>query len=325
MIAHLAGREKALHDYFEPDRAEWVALVCLHSGAFTRRQFSAYFAASKATATRFVERLEKHGMVRQTTLPELGITQIVRIVRKDLYRLLGIPNVRHRRPAKAGVMVSRLLSLDFVLEHRTAKWKPTEAEKVEAFTALGVSPDVLPSRIYAGQWSGNGRRPARTRRFFYHKLPVAVSGNRTDFVYTDPGHVTAAGLRTWAASHAALWAALREKRCQVMVTVVCRDEGQADRAQRVLKRWQTPQEQRRSGPARLSAKEARDLAAIRKAMTSGQVDKLGRWGGPREAAAKAGRLAIRDEEATDARVLITAAGCWVSQRLPPGDPRRLFL
>ena len=46
---------------------------------------------------------------------------------------------------------------------------------------------------------------------------------------------------------------------------------------------------------------------------------------PLEAADHDAALAVQDEEATDTRLAITAAGCWVSQRLPPGDPRRLFL
>ena len=44
MIAHLREREKNLEPFgWNPQDAEWVALVCLHSGVFTRSQYMAYF------------------------------------------------------------------------------------------------------------------------------------------------------------------------------------------------------------------------------------------------------------------------------------------
>ena len=44
MIEHLKGREQALASLGWTGReAEWIALVCLHSGVFTRAQFCHYF------------------------------------------------------------------------------------------------------------------------------------------------------------------------------------------------------------------------------------------------------------------------------------------
>ena len=43
MIEHLRGREQALGPLGWTGReAEWIALVCLHSGVFTRAQFCQY-------------------------------------------------------------------------------------------------------------------------------------------------------------------------------------------------------------------------------------------------------------------------------------------
>ena len=43
MIAHLQGREKLLESIGFPRlQAEWITLVCLHSGLFTRDQLSFY-------------------------------------------------------------------------------------------------------------------------------------------------------------------------------------------------------------------------------------------------------------------------------------------
>ena len=58
MIEHLRGRERALEPFGWTGReAEWIALVCLHSGVFTRAQFCHYFGAARNTAARFVKAL----------------------------------------------------------------------------------------------------------------------------------------------------------------------------------------------------------------------------------------------------------------------------
>ena len=46
MIAHLHDREKSLEPFgWKGREAEWIALVCLHSGVFTRAQFCYFFDA----------------------------------------------------------------------------------------------------------------------------------------------------------------------------------------------------------------------------------------------------------------------------------------
>ena len=58
MIEHLRGRERALAPLGWTGRdAEWIALVCLHSGVFTRAQFCRYFNTKRMTALRFVKAL----------------------------------------------------------------------------------------------------------------------------------------------------------------------------------------------------------------------------------------------------------------------------
>ena len=62
----------------------------------------------------------------------------VRISNKEIYRKLGIENVRHRREADDSIMLRRLLSLDYVLEYPELPWLPTEQEKVAFFDLLGI-------------------------------------------------------------------------------------------------------------------------------------------------------------------------------------------
>ena len=58
MIEHLKGRERALAPLGWTGReAEWIALVCLHSGVFTRAQFCHYFETHRSAAQRIVRTL----------------------------------------------------------------------------------------------------------------------------------------------------------------------------------------------------------------------------------------------------------------------------
>ena len=58
MIEHLRGRDRKLEPLGWTGReAEWIALVCLHSGVFTRAQFCHYFDTDRKRALRFVKAL----------------------------------------------------------------------------------------------------------------------------------------------------------------------------------------------------------------------------------------------------------------------------
>ena len=103
-----------------------------------------------------------------------------------IYRALGVENIRHRRKASKPVVMRRLLSLDFVLEHPGMNWLPAEPEKVEFFEKLGLPRRLIPRRIYYGV-VGN------QKRYFALKLPLAVDPETVTFAYIDPGHQTGYG------------------------------------------------------------------------------------------------------------------------------------
>ena len=152
MIDHLKGRERALASLGWTGReAEWIALVCLHSGVFTRAQFCHYFDADRKQALRLVRALlERRAAVEGEWQLVNGGGKTCRISSKGIYRALGVENIRHRRKANWSVVMRRLLSLDFVLEHPGMNWLPTEEEKVEFIEGLGVHSNLIPRRIYYG-------------------------------------------------------------------------------------------------------------------------------------------------------------------------------
>ena len=119
MIEHLRGRDRKLEPlgWTGPD-AEWITLVCLHSGVFTRAQFCDYFNTGRPQALRFVNSLvERRAAVESKHFTFSGGTKPCRISSKAIYKALGVENIRHRREASKPVLIRRLLSLDFVLQH----------------------------------------------------------------------------------------------------------------------------------------------------------------------------------------------------------------
>ena len=155
MIAHLRGREEALEPFgWSQEDTEWVAMVCLNSGMFTRTQYADYFnMCIRSQATRFVQGLVDLRLAVDEPIPVISTrnrTRVCRITHKSIYRELGVPNIRHRRNADPAVYLRRLLSLDYVIERPELEWLPTETEKVWFCKHLDIRKDRLPKRLYTG-------------------------------------------------------------------------------------------------------------------------------------------------------------------------------
>ena len=101
MIVHLRGREDALEPFgWNPEDTAWVAMVCLHSGVFTRGQYSAFFRTHRVRAHRFVQSLVDLKLAVEEPIPVIrpqNRARACRITDKGIYRALEIPTVRHRR------------------------------------------------------------------------------------------------------------------------------------------------------------------------------------------------------------------------------------
>ena len=279
MIEHLRGRDRKLEPLgWTGQDAEWIALVCLHSGVFTRAQFCHYFDTHRVRAFRFVQTLVERRQAIESEWPLLnGRGKTCRISSSAIYQALGVGNIRHRRKASKPVLMRRLLSLDFVLEHPGMNWLPAEPEKVEFFEEIGLPLRLIPRRIYYGV-VGN------QKRYFALKLPVAVDPEIVTFAYVDPGHQTDRELYSWGAAHGPLWDALRKKGRQVRVIGIAVENATVDRAARVLEAWAaadpgTPDEG-------LTVKQ--EIKAIDEAMVGEDEEFLARYGG----FAKAGRRCV---------------------------------
>lgn len=266
---HLAGRAEAIEALGWTGRdAEWIALVCLHSGVFVRAQFRDHHQCHRATVMRFTRRVLDARVARQHPLPDTRTNQkLCHIHGKSFYRVLGIPDARHRRVPTEGVLWRRLLSLDAVIEAADLTWLPTEEEKVRYFTGLGIPREILPERTYTGR--------GVTTRYFAWKLPIAGDAERATFVYADSGLDTTRQLKRWCAEHERLWAALRSAGLEVHVHAVARTLAADARNANFLAHHQAAA----STEAPLTTEEQRTLAEIEAALFANDQAVLRRWGG----------------------------------------------
>ena len=164
-------------------QAHWLALVCLHSGVFTRRQYADCYSVCRQCADQVTLALIEAGIAREARFPDHRAyrpTGVCHVHARSLYRALGIENNRHRKPASPKITMRRLLSLDYVLEHQALHSLPTEPQKLAYFQRFGISVTTLPQRVYRGPLTDRS-----THRYCALKLPIAGNGMTTTFVYTD--------------------------------------------------------------------------------------------------------------------------------------------
>ena len=266
--------------------AEWLALVALHSGVFTRSQWCQFLTATNREAARVFVRalIEKRLASEDERAIFPGGARAVLLTGKPIYRALGIPDVRHRRgkDATTQVLMRRFLSLDYIIERPTFGWLPTEDDKVQRFEALGLDRARLPvPEVRAG-------RARSIPRYFAFKLPIAVDDQAATFAYVDSGQTTDSELRAWGAAHAPLWAALRARTFAVHVVAVGTGAEAADRAAPVLKHWTRDGDGTGAadptGPTQADPDIRQEIARLKAAITTANRSLLSAWGGFKMAA-----------------------------------------
>ena len=310
MIEHLRGRDRKLEPLgWTGHDAEWIALVCLHSGVFTRAQFCDYFSTETKAAHRFVRSLTERRAALETDQISLnGGGKTCRISSRAIYTALGVGNIRHRRPASNTLVMRRLLSLDFVLEHTAMNWLPAEPEKVEFFEKLGLPLRFLPRRIYYGA-------VGHQKRYFALKLPLAVEPEIVTFVYVDPGHQTHTELHAWGAAHGPLWDALRKKGRRVRVIGIGVKNATVDRTHRVLEKWAAAE----PGASHEGLTPKQEINAIDEAMKQDDEEFLAPYGGFTGAMKRLGVLYEMPEAEVTEGVSIDDYDTWRAVRFAERD------
>ena len=312
MIAHLREREKNLEPFgWSQQDAEWVAMVCLHSGVFTRLQYMDYFNTYHLRAARFVQSLLDLNLAVDEDIPvstTRNRTRACRITHKSIYLELGIPNIRHRRIADPGVYLRRLLSLDYVIDHPGLEWLPTETEKVWFCKHLDIGKDRLPRRLYTGA-------AGYLTRYFPLKLPIAA-GRTVTFVYVDPGNDTIAELRHWGQSHEHVWAGIRKHGMQVHVAAIALNSKAGNRARSVLNGWARDREGIKAGSDR-EVELQKELDVVSRGIDTFNSEVFARYGGQQKTARRYRELKDMLARPLPYNIRIDTFEIWRSERIYP--------
>ena len=307
-LVHLHGREKNLAEFGWTEReAEWIALVCLHSGCFLRSQVCRYLQIDRETARRLVRSIVDRGFGQELRLQNhQGSPHLCRISHRQIYRALGAEHIRYRRSVEARLTLIRVLGLDYILEYPAYHWLPTEQEKVHFFhSQLNVSIDLLPSRVYKG-------RAGQKQQFFVSKYPIAHDKTTVTFLYVDPRDLTDKPLRSWLADHRPLFDALRHAGKRIRIVVVASDRKILTRAERILRPWSKTQ------PAPQEPSPHTDeLNKLTQAYRKGDLSALKHWGGPNAAFMRMNELKRQSPASQEASATCQIDNCsiWHSTRL----------
>ena len=164
---------------FTPRQAAFLALVALHSGYCLRRQF-VHFAgiAYGKNARNFLDATaSRHLADRFRIRSDRGY--IYHLNARPVYRLLGIEDSRHRRPASSAFVARKVMVLDRVLAQHDHTWLATLDEKVRFFTTqYRIPADDLPNRRFRSRLN----EPSRDFPFPY-SFPIDATDALTGPVF----------------------------------------------------------------------------------------------------------------------------------------------
>jgi hypothetical protein len=197
---------------FTDRQAGFLVTVMLHSGVCLLRQYSTY--ARIAHGRKVIDFFE--GLVARgyATARPCGHhrARLYHLHSKPLYRAIGEPNNRHRRPTAIPRAIERLMLLDAVLADRERTWLATERDKLAYFTLTRRVPrQDLPSLTFRAE-------DAETVRYFPDKLPIGLDadGRMHIFLYVLTQDVPI-DFRAFLERHAELFRALPEWTVRLLV------------------------------------------------------------------------------------------------------------
>lgn len=124
--------------------AAFVYLVSLHSGYFLRRQFLRFIERGRgALAAQFLRRAFALGHLQSIACGQARF--VYHLHATSIYKAVGLAASRHRRLKGDASIKSRLMVLDFVLDHVDDSVLDTRESKVEYFTEVaGIGDQHLP-------------------------------------------------------------------------------------------------------------------------------------------------------------------------------------
>jgi hypothetical protein len=197
---------------FTPRQAGFLVTVAMHSGVCLSRHYATFTGLVWGQVVRdFFAMLVKQRFATACPCARQG-ANLYHVQNKTIYRAIGEPDSRFRRPTPVARAVERLMVLDAVLADPDVVWLGPERDKVAHFRACTSLPDdEMPRLIFRGP-------KGSTVRYFPDRLPIGChpDGRAPVFLYLvrawDPFE-----FRMFLQRHGALLRALAEWRLRLLV------------------------------------------------------------------------------------------------------------
>ena len=174
--------------------AAFLYLAALHSGYFLRRQYLRFIERGRgALAAQFLRRASALGHIQSIACGQARF--VYHLTSTEVYAAAGLGASHHRRLKSDATIKSRLMVLDFVLDHLDATLLDTPESKVAHFTAtLGLSESLLPESRGV---------------VFAEEFPLLLNKEGgVSFTYVDPGALSASGFERFLDRYVALFRVL---------------------------------------------------------------------------------------------------------------------
>jgi hypothetical protein len=189
--------------------AAFVYLVGMHSGYFLRRQFLAFLERKDGAMVQSF--LQKSFALEHVCPIEYAQGRHIYHLRsRPVYRTLDREDSQARRMKADREIKSRLMQLDYVLDHLGDRFLETTEGKLAFFRdQLGISPVSLPRAVRSQGRTGI------SARYFPSRFPIGVSRKADgtvaaiSFSYIDDGLRTASHFVRWLIEHQALLTSIR--------------------------------------------------------------------------------------------------------------------
>jgi hypothetical protein len=197
---------------FTDRQAAFLVTVMLHAGVCVGRQYCVFAGIPHGRKVcDFFNGLVARGYATARPCGHHR-AHLFHVHHKALYRAVGEPNNRHRRPTTLPRAIERLMILDAVLAERQRTWLATEQDKLAYFTLTHrIARQDLPSLTFRAE-------DTETVRYFPDKLPIGIDEDgRTHvflFLLTQDRPID---FRAFLERHAELLRALPAWRVQLLV------------------------------------------------------------------------------------------------------------
>jgi hypothetical protein len=177
--------------------AAFLYLVALHSGYFLRRQYDRFIQRERgAIAAQFLRKAAALGHLQSIACGQARF--VYHLTAREVYSAVGLAASQHRRLKGDAQIKSRLMVLDFVLDHLGDRLLDSVDAKVSFFTqALGLSEGTLP------------HAPTADAHLFPEEFPILINGEQSvRFSFCDEGSLSTSGFENFLLRHRAVFAAL---------------------------------------------------------------------------------------------------------------------